>query len=163
MRQILQQEQVSQEAADSLLLFQKAIRTIKNDNEYPQERGELAEFLRDASTIGVKVEMAGELPKQEEIYRIFSDRHAGMSHQRRPPCGCNGPLCHRPAGRKQHFLRITNNGKPLKASLVPRGGLLNLHRHVTNLGGTMEIQWSPAFTLIIVMPVERRRQSGNRC
>ena len=155
MRQILQQEQVSQEAADSLLLFQKAIRTIKNDNEYPQERGEFADFLRDASTIGIKVEMTGELPKQGEIYRIFviamrecltnSVRHADATALY---------VTVRQDGNNIS-LRITNNGKPPESAIVPKGGLLNLHRHVTNLGGAMEIQWSPAFALMIVMPVEK--------
>ena len=155
MRQILQQEQVSQEAADSLLLFQKAIRTIKNDNEYPQERGELAEFLRDASTIGVKVEMAGELPKQEEIYRIFviAMRECLTNGVRHADATALYVTARQDGNNIS--LRITNNGKPPESVIVPKGGLLNLHRHVTNLGGTMEIQWSPAFTLIIVMPVEK--------
>lgn len=155
MRQILQQEQVSQEAADSLLLFQKAIRTIKNDNEYPQERGEFADFLRDASTIGIKVEMTGELPKQGEIYRIFviamrecltnSVRHADATALY---------VTVRQDGNNIS-LRITNNGKPPESAIVPKGGLLNLHRHVTNLGGAMEIQWSPAFALMIAIPAEK--------
>ena len=111
--------------------------------------------MRDASTIGVKVEMAGELPKQEEIYRIFV---IAMRE-----CLTNG-VRHADATAlyvtarqdgNNITLRITNNGKPPESVIVPRGGLLNLHRLVSNLGGTMEIQWSPAFTLIIVMPVEK--------
>lgn len=155
MRQILQQDQVSREAADSLLLFQKAIRAIKNDDESPQECSMLAEFLQDAATIGVKVELTGEMPKQWEIYRIFviamrecltnSVRHAdatALSVTARQD-GRNSSLC------------ITNNGIPPKGAIVPKGGLRNLHRHVTNSGGTMEIRWTPAFALTITIPTEK--------
>ncbi len=59
MRQIFAAGSGVPEAADSLLLFQKAIRAIKNDDESPQECSMLAEFLQDAATIGVKVELTG--------------------------------------------------------------------------------------------------------
>lgn len=155
MRQILRQEQISQETADSLLLFQKAVSAIKSDNEYPLERGELAKFLQDASTIGVKVELTGELPKQQEVYHIFV---IAMRE-----CLTNG-VRHADATRLSAIieqdgstvsLRITNNGKPPESAVIPKGGLLNLHRHVTNLGGTMEIQWSPDFVLTVAIPTEK--------
>lgn len=155
MRQIIRQEQVSQEAADSLQLFQKAVSAIKSDNEYPLERGELAEFLRDANTIGVKVELTGELPKQEEVYHIFV---VAMRE-----CLTNS-VRHADATRlsviiKQNdstiSLRITNNRRPPESTIVPKGGLLNLHRHVTNLGGIMDIQWSPDFVLTVTIPAEK--------
>lgn len=155
MRQIIRQEQVSQEAADSLQLFQKAVSAIKSDNEYPLERGELAEFLRDANTIGVKVELTGELPKQEEVYHIFvvamrecltnSVRHAGATRLSVIIKQNDSTIS----------LRITNNGRPPESTIVPKGGLLNLHRHVTNLGGIMDIQWSPDFVLTVTIPAEK--------
>ena len=155
MRQIIRQEQVSQEAADSLQLFQKAVSAIKSDNEYPLERGELAEFLRDADTIGVKVELTGELPKQEDVYHIFviamrecltnSVRHADATRLSAVIKQNGGTIS----------LRITNNGRPPESAIVPKGGLLNLHRHVINLEGSMEIQWSPDFVLTITIPAEK--------
>ena len=155
MRLILQQEQISQEAADSLLLFQKAIRSLKNDNADSRECDAFADFLQDADTIGVKIELTGELPKQGEIYRIFviamrecltnSVRHADATT-------LSVIVKHNSAHTS---MCITNNGVPPANIVVPRGGLLNLHRHVTSLGGTMEIQWSPAFALMIVIPAEK--------
>ena len=146
---------MSREAADSLLLFQKAIRAIKNDDESPQECSMLAEFLQDAATIGVKVELTGEMPKQGEIYRIFviamrecltnSVRHADATSL---------SVIARQDGRNS-CLCITNNGIPPKGAIVPKGGLRNLHRHVTNSGGTMEIRWTPAFALTITIPTEK--------
>ena len=154
-RQVLRQEQISQEAAESIQLFRKAVSAIKSDSEYPLERGEFAEFLQDASTIGVKVELTGELPKQEELYRIFviamresltnCVRHADATELSAIIIQGDGNIS----------LHITNNGKPPKSAVTPKGGLLNVHRHIINLGGSVEIQWSPVFVLTITMPTEK--------
>ncbi|MGN1138790.1 MAG: hypothetical protein ACI4RM_05015 [Ruminococcus sp.] len=152
MRQILQQEQTTAETVDAVSLFQKAVSAIKNDNEYPLERGELAEFLRDAEIIGVKVEINGEIPQQQEQYRALliamrecltnSVRHAGatilkVDIHKREDCLSIG---------------ITNNGKPPQSKVTPKGGLLNLYSHIVNLGGTMEIQSKPHFELTVTLP-----------
>ncbi|MGN1132624.1 MAG: sensor histidine kinase, partial [Ruminococcus sp.] len=152
MRRILQQDQTTEEAVDAVSLFQKAVSTIKNDNEYPVQRGELAEFMRDADTIGVKVELNGELPQHQEAYRVFliamrecltnSVRHANATI-----------LTIDIQKDDNHFsIRITNNGTPPKSKVTPKGGLVNLYNHITNLGGTMEIQSNPFFELIVTLP-----------
>ena len=152
MRRILQQEQMTEETADAVRLFQKAVSAIKNDNEYPLERGELAEFIRDADLIGVKVELNGEMPQQQEQYRVFviamrecltnSVRHADAT---RLTIDIHNDDC-------SVSLRITNNGKPPERKVTPKGGLLNLYNHITNLGGTMEIQSNPVFALTVTVP-----------
>lgn len=152
MRQILQQEQTTEESVDAVILFQNAVSAIKNDNEYPLQRGELAEFMRDADTIGVKVELNGELPQQQEVYRVFliamrecltnSVRHANATIL---TIDIHNDDC-------SNSIRITNNGKPPESKVTPKGGLLNLYNHITNLGGTMEIQSNPFYELIVTVP-----------
>ena len=152
MRQILQQEQTTEKNVDAVSLFQKAVSAIKNDNEYPLQRGELAEFMSDADTIGVKVELNGELPQQQELCRVFliamrecltnSVRHA------------NATILTIDIHNDDCFssIRITNNGNPPESKVTPKGGLVNLYNHITNLGGTMEIQSNPVFELIVTLP-----------
>ena len=151
-RQILQQEKMTEETAGAVRMFQKAVSTIKNDNEYPLERGELAEFLRDADTIGVKVELNGELPQQQEQHRVFliamrecltnSVRHADATK-----------LTIDIQEDDNYFsIRITNNGEPPESKVMPKGGLLNLYNQITNLGGTLEIQSNPVFALTVTVP-----------
>ena len=152
MRQILKQEQTTEETADAVSLFQKAVSAIKNDNEYPLERGELAEFMRDADTIGVKVELNGELPQQQEQHRAFliamrecltnSVRHADATILK----------IDIQKDDNYYSIRITNNGKPPESKVTPKGGLLNLYNHITNLGGTMDIQSNPVFALTVTVP-----------
>lgn len=49
-------------------------------------------------------------------------------------------------------VQITNDGKPPETEVVPKGGLLNLYRHIMGCGGTMEIQSKPGFALTVVLP-----------
>lgn len=151
-RQILKQEQTTEETSDAVSLFQKSVSAIKNDNEYPWERGELAEFLRDADIVGVKVELSGALPQQPEQYRVFltamrecltnSVRHADATVLR----------IDIQKDDNSFSVRITNNGKPPENKVVPKGGLINLYSHVANLGGTVEIQSTPVFALTVTVP-----------
>ena len=52
-------------------------------------------------------------------------------------------------------MRITNDGRVPETEVVPKGGLINLQRHILDLGGTMEIQSKPGFALSVVLPVRR--------
>lgn len=152
MRQILQQKNMTQGTADAVRMFQKAVSTFKNDNEYPLERSELAEFMRDADVIGVKVELNGEMPQHPEQYRVFmiavrecltnSIRHADATVL----------TVDIKEDDSAFSIRITNNGKPPKSEVTPKGGLLNLYSHIANLGGTMKIQSNPVFALTVTVP-----------
>ena len=46
---------------------------------------------------------------------------------------------------------ITNNGKPPKTTIFESGGLLSLRRKIEEAGGSMQVESSPAFRLIIQM------------
>ena len=108
--------------------------------------------MRDADTIGVKVELNRELPQQQEQHRVFliamrecltnSVRHADATK-----------LTIDIQEDDNYFsIRITNNGEPPESKVMPKGGLLNLYNHITNLGGTMEIQSNPFFALTVTVP-----------
>lgn len=143
----------TEEAANAIDLFRRAVSTIKYDNAYPQGRCELDRFLHDAEAIGIKVNMTGDLPEQEELRRVMilamrecltnSVRHAGAT------------TIHITVEKKGDSIsmKITNDGRPPETEVVPKGGLLNLYRHIIDCGGTMEIQLKPSFALTVVLPV----------
>ncbi len=154
MRQTLLGTQSAEEAEVAVRMFRKAVSAIKRDNEYPTERGELAELMQDAAAIGTTIERVGELPKQERIRRVFliamrecltnSVRHADATQlfvtvEQTATCA---------------RLHITNNGVPPQSEIAPRGGLLNLSRHVEASGGRMTIAWEPAFALDVTIPIQ---------
>ena len=92
------------------------------------------------------------MPQQQEQYRVFviamrecltnSVRHADAT---RLTIDIHNDDC-------SVSLRITNNGKPPERKVTPKGGLLNLYNHITNLGVTMEIQSEPVFALTVTVP-----------
>lgn len=150
-RHILNNNQ-TEEAANAVDLFRRAVSAIKYDNAYPQGRSELDRFLQDAEVIGIKVNLAGALPRQEELRRVMilamrecltnSVRHAGATtlHIAVEKTG------------DSISMKITNDGRPPETEVVPKGGLLNLYRHIMDCGGTMEIQSKPVFALTVVLP-----------
>lgn len=151
-RQILQQNHTTEENIAAVSLLRKAVSTIKNDNEYPVEHGELADFIHDADTIGIQVEMTGSLPKQGDMFDVFmiamrecltnSARHADATKIQITV----------QEDEKAVSMRITNNGNPPQGEVTPKGGLANLYRHVKGCGGTMEIQSQPDFALTVTIP-----------
>ena len=151
MRQILRHNQ-TEEAANAIELLRQAVSTIKNDNTYPQGRSELDGFMHDAEAIGIKVNLSGELPEQEELRCVMilamrecltnSVRHAGATALH-VAVEKNGD---------SFSMKITNDGKAPETEVVPKGGLHNLYRHIADCGGTMEIQWKPVFVLTVVLP-----------
>lgn len=139
-------------AVNAMDLFHRAISAIKYDNTYPQGHSEPDRFLQDAEAIGIKVDLSGELPEQEELRRVMilamrecltnSVRHAGAT------------TIYITVEKKGDSVsvKITNDGRPPETEVVPKGGLHNLYRHIMDLGGTMEIQSKPSFTLTVVLP-----------
>ena len=142
----------TEEAENAMDLFRRAVSTIKYDNAYPGGHDELDRFLQDAEVIGIKVDLSGDLPKQEEPRRVMilamrecltnSVRHAGAT------------TIHIRLEEKEDSisLQITNDGRAPETEVVPKGGLYNLYRHIMDLGGTMEIQSTPGFALTVVLP-----------
>ena len=143
----------TEEAANAMDLFRRAVSAIKYDNAYPRGRSELDRFLHDAEAIGIKVNLSGDLPEQEELRHVMilamrecltnSVRHAGAT------------TIHITAEKKGDSVsvKITNDGRSPETEVVPKGGLHNLYRHIIDLGGTMEIQSKPSFALTVVLPV----------
>ena len=143
----------TEEEANAMDLFRQAVSAIKCDNAYPRGRSELDRFLHDAEAIGIKVNLSGDLPEQEELRHVMilamrecltnSVRHAGAT------------TIHITAEKKGDSVsvKITNDGRSPETEVVPKGGLHNLYRHIIDLGGTMEIQSKPSFALTVVLPV----------
>ena len=143
----------TEEAANAMDLFRRAVSAIKYDNAYPRGRSELDRFLHDAEAIGIKVNLSGDLPEQEELRHVMilamrecltnSVRHAGAT------------TIHITAEKKGDSVsvKITNDGRSPETEVVPKGGLHNLYRHIIDFGGTMEIQSKPSFALTVVLPV----------
>ena len=150
-RHILNNSQ-TEEAANAMDLFRRAVSAIKYDNADPRGHSELDRFLQDAGAIGITVNLSGELPEQEELRRvmILAMREC-LTNSVRHARATTIQITVEQKGDSVS-MQITNDGKPPETEVVPKGGLLNLYRHIMGCGGTMEIQSKPGFALTVVLP-----------
>ena len=150
-RHILHNNQ-TEEAANAMDLFRRAVSAIKYDNADPRGHSELDRFLQDAGAIGITVNLSGELPEQEELRRvmILAMREC-LTNSVRHARATTIQITVEQKGDSVS-MQITNDGKPPETEVVPKGGLLNLYRHIMGCGGTMEIQSKPGFALTVVLP-----------
>ena len=151
-RQLLQQEAAPEDADRALHTLRRTVEALKRDNESPLGRDAASELMQDAAAIGTQIELHGALPQQERARRVLllamrecltnAARHADATLLR-------VELTHTPDAVTA---RITNNGTPPHGVPTPKGGLLNLQRHIIDCGGRMTLQADPEFCLTVTVP-----------
>ena len=101
-----------------------------------------------AGSIGVKVVIEGEAPKNSKIRKIIADAVT--------ECAANtvkhaeGDTVNIDISKdSKTVIVITNNGKPPKDAVTESGGLLSLRKSVEEEGGSMRIESDGAFRLIL--------------
>lgn len=155
-RQSLQDEKNDAPDENMMRLLRKAVGAVRNDNGFAENQEDYNRFLEDAATIGVEVNLSGELPEEEEIQHVFvlvmrecmtnAVRHAEAT-EIWMKSGNDDERC--------YYLWITNNGTIPTNSIVPKGGLNNIKRCIEDMGGEMEVQSEPFFALMVRIPMER--------
>lgn len=115
---------------------------------YSGEEEELALAVNMAGSIGVKIVIEGEAPKNNKIRKIL----AGAVTE----CAANtvkhaeGDTVRIDISKdSKTVIVITNNGKPPKGAVTESGGLLSLRKSVEEEGGSMRIESDGAFRLIL--------------
>ena len=145
----------TEEATNAIDLFRRAVSAIKYDISYTGGHNELDRFLQDAKTIGIIVNLSGELPRQEELQHtlILAMRECLTNSVRHAKATTIYITMENNIDRVS--MKITNDGKTPESEVIPKGGLHNLYRHILDCGGTMEIQSKPSFELTVVLPVTK--------
>ena len=154
-RQALLQNRPTDELDALIRDWQRSVALVKQDNDALSDRSELAELMRDAAAIGVDIRIDGELPQDANTLGVF----LGALRESLTNCvrHANGTELRASVMRNDESdtLIITNNGRPPKEQIIPRGGLANLAKRVSRLGGTIDIQSLPEFVLTVTIPIER--------
>lgn len=129
-------------------------RFLLREAEAPSESrtNRLQQALAMAKSIGVQTEITGILPE--------SPAYRALLAQAVQECAANAVkhaegdrLVLRPEeNEKEWIVRITNNGRPPEKPVTESGGLLSLRRHTEAAGGTMTVESSPAFALVLRLP-----------
>ena len=130
-------------------------RFLLREAEAPSESrtDRLQQALAMAKSIGVQTEILGSLPE--------SPAYRALLAQAVQECAANA-VKHAEGDRlvlrlekseKEWSIRITNNGRPPEKPVTESGGLLSLRRHTEAAGGAMAVESSPAFALVLRLPV----------
>ena len=130
-------------------------RILLREAEAPSESrtDRFQQALAMAKSIGVQTEITGSLPEYPAYRALLA--------QAVQECAANAVkhaegdrLVLRPEeNEKEWIVRITNNGRPPKEPVTESGGLLSLRRHTEAAGGAMTVESSPAFALVLQLPV----------
>lgn len=155
-RNLLMQESTLEEYRRGGRRWEQAMQMIgiadRSGDGSASAAGALAERIAAAGEIGVRIRIQGELPASEENARLLiaamgecatnTARHARGSEMR----------ISLTRTRDADIAVITNNGQPPEAQIVEGGGLSGLRRRVEAAGGTMTVEWKPAFRLTVSLP-----------
>lgn len=124
----------------------------ENTGRKQEEADTPEQAIRLAGSIGVAVELTGELPRGPQagalLFRAIREcaanavKHAG---------GSRLWVAIEPAAGGSR-ISFTNNGRPPKGPVAESGGLLALRRGAEALGGRMEVQSAPRFELTLYLP-----------
>ena len=112
---------------------------------YRGEEEELALAVNMAGSIGVKVVIKGEEPKNSKILADAVTECAANTVKHAEGDTVNIDI----SNDSKTVIVITNNGKPPKGAVTESGGLLSLRKSVEEEGGSKRIESDGAFRLIM--------------
>ncbi|MBP3204004.1 MAG: hypothetical protein J6M66_01125 [Lachnospiraceae bacterium] len=107
----------------------------------------------EAAKMGITLDIAGELPREEKLMPVVDQ--AISAHVTNVLRHADGKVARiRVRQTKEGYeLSFSNDGKAPQENVREMGGLANLRQKVEEVGGSMEIHSTPAFELVLTLPV----------
>ena len=127
------------------------LREVEAPSEGQTDR--LQQALALAKSIGVQTEIIGSLPENPAYRALLAQAVQECAANAVKHAEGNRLVLRPEKNKKEWRIRITNNGRPPKGPVSESGGLLSLRRHTEAAGGTMTVESSPAFALVLQLPV----------
>lgn len=137
------------EKEETLRLWHQSITLLEVPPEDEKSDG-LKELLKAAGAVGVKVVFAGSLPPAGSVARELTEAaiHACVTNTVRHAHGTRLFVVMKRDGTTW-TIRCTNNGDAPKGEIHEGGGLTGLRRRVEKEGGSMRVESTPRFALIL--------------
>ena len=138
-----------------ITLWKNNLMLLKNEHREKWQRSYHVSCER-AGLLGVELVINGQLPQEEWLVPVVDTaiivhttnvmRHAEGTHA----------FISVSKDTDNYILRFTNDGIPPSATINETGGLANLRRQTKQAGGTMQVNSSPVFELILTLPIRRQ-------
>lgn len=154
-RQFLQQKKPMEEL--DLTVWKNAVRLLKNDCGYPEDKEPLARLFQAAENLHIKIILEGSFPEDADAAELLAAvlwdcmtnavRHVGATELYGRLSG-DGDMA---------FMTVTNNGAVPDGTIVEGGGLSSLRIRIRKSGGTMSIKSAPRFELAVSVPLSQEK------
>ena len=118
----------------------------------PEEENTPELAIRLAGSIGVDVEMTGEVPRSPRARALLAQAIRECAANAVKHAGGDRLEVAVEAAAGGSRITLTNNGRAPKAPVAESGGLLALRRSAEALGGRMQVQSAPCFALTLFLP-----------
>jgi len=142
---------------EMLSLWRRNIALLKNEERESWQKPCFFS-LRHADSLGIRIEMNGELPEDETLITVVDS--AITVHVTNVLRHAEGDIAYISIEKTAdgYLMRFTNNGRPPCAPVKETGGLANLRRMTETIGGTMKINSSPQFEMILQLPEKAQEE-----
>lgn len=150
-RQLLQQNRPMEEM--NLTTWKNAVRLLKHDSKFAEDRNEITWLRAAADSIGIRILADGKLPEDTVASNLLlaavrecmtnAVRHAGATEL----------YVRLTSDNQMASAVITNNGTVPEGNITEGGGLSSLRVHIRKNGGKMQIKSTPRFELTVSVPV----------
>jgi len=128
-------------------IWQRNIDILRLEAEPVKEEDSLASLQRAAKAIGMQVHVSGSLPESSHLCKLLSSIGAEALTNAVRHAGANQLYICAEKTDLGRLIRYTNDGAVPNHAIVEGGGLSTARRKVEAIGGTMQIESSPRFTL----------------
>lgn len=137
-----------------LTVWKNAVQMLKHEAEEPDETNAQKSLESAGYGIGIQLYMDGVLPENRAADILTAAIRESMTNAVRH-ANAKALYVHLENDGEIVTAVITDNGGVPVSGIVPGGGLTSLRFRVESYGGTMHIEASPQFKLVISVPLNR--------
>lgn len=137
-----------------LTVWKNAVQLLKHEAEEPDEINARKSLESAGYGIGIQLCMDGMLPENRAADILTAAIRESMTNAVRH-ANAKALYVHLENDGEIVTAVITDNGGAPVSGIVPGGGLTSLRFRVESYGGTMQIEVSPQFKLVISVPLNR--------
>lgn len=134
--------------------WQQIIALLRKEAEPQENESPMAMLNRAAKATGVRLEITGELPQDNDVQKMFVQAAAEALTNAIAHANAKTLYVHFLHDVYDYIGQFTNDGAQPTENIVEGGGLSSLRRKIEREGGMMMVDSVPEFTLTVTLPMK---------